>query len=175
LVFNGALLFALAQLRQFQRQERIWQNALTRADSLALINAGLAPFVFWWRRFPEVSYYAMAVGLLALSSLLFLMQINRVVQRLAAMIPDENLRAETAVFGAFNIWLLTVVFAALTLWFAAWRWPGLAFSVRLWLAALRGRGLWVILFLTTVPLALTMALLWKIKEVVLAGIFDHAG
>jgi hypothetical protein len=172
-LLNMVLLYGLAQLRHFQKQERIWQNALTRAEALGLINTGLAPFVFWWHRFPAITYFLLTVGLLVLCNLLFLMQLNRMMQRLTAMIPDETLRAETNVFASFNIWLLAAVFLALSLWFGAWSWLDGA-SARDFLNMLRLRGLGVALFLTLVPLALTMALLWKIKEVLYAGIFSHA-
>jgi len=170
---NAGLFYGLTQLRHFQKQERIWQNALTRAEALALINTGLAPFVFWWHRFPDVAYFLLTVGLLALSNLLFLMQINRTMQRLTAMIPDETLRAETGVFAAFNIWLLAAVFLILCAWFGAWMWAGAEERTHHFLTMLRLRGLGAVVFLIVAPLALTMALLWKIKEVLYAGIFSH--
>ncbi len=171
---NAALFYGLMQMRDFQKQERIWQHALTRAETLALVNAGLSPFVFWWRQFPEVSYFHLAVGLLALTELLFLMQINRVMQRLTAMIPDEALRAETKVFSSLNLWLLAGVFLGLSLWFGASAWVGAAARAQRILALARAMGLGAMLFLTLFPLALSLALLWKIKEVVFGGLFSQA-
>jgi len=170
-VLNAALLFALTQLRPFQPQERIWQNALTRSEALALIDTGLAPFVFWWHRFPTIPFYAMSVGLLALSNLLFLIQMNSTLKRLAAMIPDETVRTETNAFGSVNVWMLGAVFLGLATWFAAWRFPWLPWPMRRFLEAARDHGLWIVVYLTILPLAITMALVWKIKEVVFAGIF----
>jgi hypothetical protein len=172
-LLNVALLYGLSQLRPFQKQERIWQSALNRAEALGLINAGLTPFVFWWHRFPAVAYFLLTVGLLVLCNLLFLMQINRMMQRLTAMIPDETLRDETSVFASFNIWLLAAVFLALSAWFGAWTSVGTAPPAHHFLTMLRLRGLGAVVFLTIVPLAFTMALLWKIKEVLYAGIFSH--
>jgi hypothetical protein len=171
---NAALFYGLGQMRAFQKQERIWQHALTRGEMLALINTGLSPFVFWWRRFPDVSYFHLTVGLLALTELLFLIQINRVLQRLTAMIPDEALRAETRVFSSLSIWLLAGVFLGLSAWFGANAWAGASAPAQRFLALARPAGLGAILFLTLFPLALTLALLWKIKEVVFAGIFNQA-
>jgi len=171
---NATLFYGLGQMRNFQKQERIWQHALTRGETLALINAGLSPFVFWWRQFPDVAYFRLAVGLLALSELVLLMQTNRVMQRLTAMIPDEALRAETKVFSSLNIWLLAGVFLGLSLWFGADASVGVAAQAQRILAMARTIGLGAILFLTLFPLALTLALLWKIKEVVFAGLFNQA-
>ena len=42
LVFSGLLWYGLYQMRDFQRQERIWQVALHRAGIFATINIGLA-------------------------------------------------------------------------------------------------------------------------------------
>jgi hypothetical protein len=172
-ILNATLLVGLAQLRPFQKQERIWQNSLTRAEALGLINTGLAPFIFWWHRFPAVSYFMLTVGLLALCNLLFLMQVNRITQRLTAMIPDETLRAETNVFAAFNVWMLAAVFLIMSAWFCAWMWAGPEARTHDFLTMLRWRGIGAIVFLTIVPLALTMALLWKIKEVLYTGIFTR--
>ena len=172
-VLYCVLLYGLAQLRHFQKQERIWQDALARATFLGVVNAGLTPFIFWWRRFPDVSYFLLTVGLLVVSTFVFLMQLNRVLVRLAAMIPDETLRAETNIFAGINIWVLAGVLLALCAWTAAWVWAGSEASTQRLLMTLRWRASGVILFLAIVPLALTMALIWKIKEVLYAGIFSH--
>jgi hypothetical protein len=34
-------------------------------------------------------------------------------------------------------------------------------------------GFWVLVFFALLPLAMTMALLWKIKEVILDGVFGN--
>ena len=174
-VLNAALLYGLLQMRPFQKQERVWLQALDRAEALALINIGLAPFLFWWRRFPSVPLYAFSAGLFVLTSVLFLIQVNRALQRLAAMIPDETVRTETRVFAGFNIGLLVAVFVGLSVYFGLQRFQGLPEPVARVMTALGERGLWLILFLTILPLAMTMALAWKIKEVIFAGIFSADG
>src|SRR6266498_3948796 len=92
------LLYALIQLGYFQRQERVWVHALDRAKLLAIVNVGLSPFVFWWNQLPHVPLYFLAMVLLTVSGLLFLFHLNFVLQRLAAMLPDETLRMETKFF-----------------------------------------------------------------------------
>jgi len=66
---TALLLYGLLQLGGFQKQERIWRTALDRATALAIVNVGLAPFIYWWNRMPGVSFYSLAVGMLMFSSL----------------------------------------------------------------------------------------------------------
>jgi len=167
----AALYYALRQLRDFQKQERIWHQALNRAELLAIVNAGLAPFLFWWHRFPAVRFYVICVTLFAFSLLLFLMQLNQVLRRLCAMLPDENLRVETKMFTAFNIALLTAAFAGLAAYLGLAQAQALPRALGRIITGDNPRGLWLLLFLCLLPLALTLALLWKIKEVIFASIF----
>src|SRR5271163_1905273 len=51
LILTGLLWHGLRQLRDFQPQERVWQQSLDRAEIFAIVNIGLAPFLFWWHRF----------------------------------------------------------------------------------------------------------------------------
>ncbi len=167
----GPLLWhGLNQLRAFQVQERIWQRALSRAGIFAVLQAGLAPFLYWWHKFPSVPLYAACVGLFFLSSLFLLVQINCVLQRLCAMLPDETLRAETKLFTAFNISLLLAFLAGLSIYFLLTRLPLLPVWLDRWMEAAAAAGVWLALFLILMPLAMTMALLWKIKEVIFSSL-----
>ncbi len=170
-IFSAVLLYGLRQMRGFQRQERVWQQALYRAEAFAIINVGLAPFLFWWHRLPSVPFYVDCVEFLAASGLLFLIQLNQVLQRLSAMLPDEMLRAETKTYTGCNIWMLLAVMAALCLYiaFGPLQMPDIvlgSFHFRP-----QERVLWLALFLTLMPVAMTMALLWKIKEAIFTGLF----
>src|SRR5262249_42379076 len=95
---SALLWWSLIQLRQFQPQERIWRQAVDRAEVFSILNLGLAPFLYWWHEMPFVQLYIACVAILGLSSLMLMMQLNRVLQRLAAMLPDETLRSETKLF-----------------------------------------------------------------------------
>ena len=169
-LISPLLWHGLNQLRAFQAQERIWQRALSRAEILAVLDAGLAPFLYWWHKFPSVPLYAVCVGLLFLSGLFLLVQINCVLQRLCAMLPDETLRAETKLFTAFNLSLLAALLAGLLLYFLLTRLPALPAWLALWMDAAGAAEIWLALFLILMPLAMTMALLWKIKEVIFSSL-----
>ena len=169
-LLSPLLWHGLNQLRAFQPQERIWQRALSRAEIFTVLDAGLAPFLYWWHKFPSVPLYSACVGLLFLSSLFLLVQINCVLQRLCAMLPDETLRAETRLFTGFNISLLLAFLAGLSIYFLLTRLPVLPVWLGLWMEAAAAVGIWLALFLILMPLAMTMALLWKIKEVIFSSL-----
>jgi hypothetical protein len=171
LVAGGVLYCGLWQMRGFQKQERIWHRSLGRAEFLAVINAGLAPFLFWWHRFPAISFYCVSVAVFAFAALLLLMQINHVLRRLCAMLPDEGLREETNLFTALNIGVYLVVLVVLAVYLALARAQALPAAVAQIAAGENPRGLWLVLFVNLMPLALTLAIIWKIKEVIFASLF----
>jgi hypothetical protein len=172
MIGSMVLFQGVRQLRDFQKQERIWQQALTRAEFFAMIDIGLAPFLYWWRRFPNLVFYTICILVLTFSTLLFLMQINHVLRRLCAMLPDEALRVETNMFTTLNIGLFLFVFVAVAIGLALHRVNLLPDIVVRLLSGSDPQGLWLILFLTLFPLALTLAILWKIKEVIFQSIFE---
>ena len=172
LIANLLLIFGLWRMESFQKQERPWRTALDRAKFLGLVNLGLSPFLFWYNRMPGQDYFQAAICLLIISSLLFLFNLNVVLQRLAAMLPDETLRHDINQFTQLNRWLLTawLVFVLIALAISQ-----LGFSsVRLNLDSVmwvRQSNAVVLLLLGLSPLAITMGLIWKTKEVILDGVF----
>jgi hypothetical protein len=171
MILNALLWHGLRQLRGFQKQERIWHQALNRAEIFAIVNIGLAPFLHWWHRFPLVPFYIVCVDFIAASGLLFLIHLNQVLRRLSAMLPDEMLRAETKTYTQCNVWMLLVVLGGLCLYiaFSPLQVPDISWGN--FHLHPRERALWLAFFLTLMPVAMTMALLWKIKEAIFAGLF----
>jgi hypothetical protein len=172
LAATGLLLFGLWQMGDFQKQERPWRNALDRAKLLGLANFGLCPFLYWHNQMPRETFFTAAVFVLVLSAVFFLFNLNVVLKQLGAMLPDETLRHETILFTALNRWLLAFLLLL-----------GIAYAVLLhvtqmplefgilvvWLNRL---GLWLLTFFALLPLAMTMALIWKTKETILDSVFD---
>jgi hypothetical protein len=169
---TGMLVYGLCQLGYFQRQERVWVHALDRAKILGIVNVGLAPFIFWWNQLPEVQFYFLAVVLLILSGLLFLFNLNSVLQRLAAMLPDETLRLETKFFTSFNLCLLLALLCGAALDLILQQMNRLPVVVIHVLQIVDSTRQWLLLFSILLPLAMTMTLIWKIKEVVLVSVFE---
>jgi hypothetical protein len=170
LALSAMLWRGLRRMSAFQPQERIWRRALARAEALAAADAGLSPFLYWWHQFPAVPLFADGAGLWLLFSLFLLAHVNFVLRRLCAMLPDETLRGETKLFTACNITFLLAVFAGLAAGSLLSRLAVLpAFARDPWEAAGAG-GIWLAVFLVLLPLAMTMTLVWKIKEVIFSSL-----
>src|ERR1051326_3261738 len=175
LACTGLLVYGLWLLGAFQRQERVWRSALDRAAILALINFGLSPFLYWSSRVPGNSFFSAMVLLMAGTGLLFLGGLNLVLQRLGAMLPDEALRLETKQFTFVNLNLLLATLILSALYYVALtRASRLPLALQALLATFSEHGnFWffaVMIPLVLLPLAMTMALLWKTKEVILENV-----
>jgi hypothetical protein len=172
LVTTGLLAYGLWQLGDFQKQERVWRVSLDRAKLLSLLNLGLSPFLYWWNKVPFNLFFLAMVLLMAISALLFLGSVNLVLRRLGAMLPDESLRLETRQFTALNLNLLLLTFLLALLYVAA----GQVHKPPVWLGAflsiMERSSLWFLIVLILLPLAMTMALLWKTKEVIMDNVFN---
>jgi hypothetical protein len=175
LVTSGLLLYGLWQFGAFQRQERPWRAALDRARLVALVNFGLSPFLYWWNRMPENSFFSLVVGLLSVTGLVFLFNLNLVIARLGEMLPDETLRQETRQFTALNRTLLVGLVVLLGVFLFLLRMPVLPGPLLLVLAGLQHYSQPLLLLFVLLPLSLTMALLWKTKEVIMDSVFNHPG
>jgi hypothetical protein len=171
LICTGVLVFGLWQLAAFQKQERVWQATLDRARILSLINLFLSPFLLWSNRIPGNSFFAGMVLLMMFSGLLFLASLNSVLQRLGAMLPDEALRQETRQFTTLNLNLVLLTFLIAIAYYLLGHFRMLPTHFPAILFLLE-HGFWLPMFLVLLPLAMTMALLWKTKEVILDNVFS---
>lgn len=184
LVATGFLYYALTLLGGFQPQERVWRAALERAKIFALLNLGASPFLYWWNRVPANPFFDTVVEVITVSALIFLILLNLMLVRLTSMLPDETLRLETRLFTTVNRCVLLGILMVTAAYFVVARIdPGLPAAFMGWLLGLLPRplntlfyaadraGLWLALFLVLLPLAVMMALIWKIKEVILASVF----
>ncbi len=171
------LLFGLIQLGHFQKQERIWSAALDRAKILAVVNIGLSPFLFWWNHVPSQPFFSYVVIILAATGLLFLSELNVVLMRLTAMLPEENLRQETRQFTMLNrililcTFLFALIYLALNQVSQPLEFLGEIFTYQQSRMILSRLIFALAIFLLLSPLAITMALIWKTKEVILDGVF----
>lgn len=171
LAVNTLILFGLAQIGGFQKQERPWRLALDRAQLLALVNLGLCPFIYWHNKMPEQFFFTAAVMLLELAAVLFLFNLNLALRRLGAMLPDETLRSETRQFTAMNRWLLVMLLFFCIAFVALKGMPHPSLLVGRVMAWFDRFSDLVFIFFILLPLAMTMALIWKTKEVILDSVF----
>jgi len=170
---HAVLLYGLWMMGSFQSQERIWVASLDRARLFSLLNVGLSPFLHWHQRAPEVLFFSQSAAAMAVSSLCFLFCLNRVLRRLSAMLPDETLRLETAVFTTLNVSLLLLLPGLLGAYLIMIRMGELPLTVRMTIQLLEPLQHWLILFLVLLPVAVTMSLIWKIKEAVFSCVFEE--
>jgi hypothetical protein len=168
---TGLLLYGLWQMSYFQKQERPWLNALDRAKLLGLVNFGLCPFLYWQNKMPGQTFLNAAVFVLLLSALLFLFNVNVVLKQLGAMLPDETLRHETLLFTTLDRWLLVGLLFLGVGYVVFLHSPRLQLTLgdsSYWLDRL---SFWALTFFALLPLAMTMALIWKTKQVILDSVF----
>jgi hypothetical protein len=167
------LYYGLLLLGDFQKQERVWRSALDRAKFVAVVNISLAPFIYWWNQIPSVTFYTFALYALMLSGLVFVFNLNHVLQRLAAMLPDETLRMETRLFGAMNLNLLCSILALVAIYAILQQINSLPVFLIQFLRILDVSRNWLLVFMILLPIAMTMTLIWKAKEVIFASVFTH--
>ncbi|MGA9779727.1 MAG: hypothetical protein ACLPRE_05840 [Limisphaerales bacterium] len=172
LAASGLLIFGLWQMSDFQKQERPWRNALDRAKLLGLVNFGLSPFLYWHNRMPRETFFSAAIFVLVLSAVLFLFNLNVVLKQLGAMLPDETLRHETGLFTALNRWLLALLFLLSNTYVVLLHVSQMPLEFGILILWLNRLGLWLLTFFALLPLAMTMALIWKTKETILDSVFD---
>ena len=189
LLLSMALLwFGASRLKHFQPQEGVWQSAVKITEILALVMVGLAPFLHWIQTLPELPVTAYTAGqkhiiystiIFCAASIMFLLNLNHVLTRLSAMLPDPILRADIKLFVTLNFILFFPLLVAMwscrlshelfnLLYHKA---PGLAQSVGSAVGLeefLRGAVLWM----ATLIIATTMTMMWKAKEAVLNGVFS---
>lgn len=175
LITTGMILFGLWQIGSFQKQERPWRSALDRTRFLGLVNTGLSPFVYFWNQAPSTHWFSVCVFGLALSGLVFLFNLNLLVARLGAMLPDETLRQETRQLSGINRVLLIIPILLFTVYVLLiqrfLRDRVLPASLGMVLDLLDTRWPLLLVPFVVLPLAVTMALVWKIKEVILESVF----
>ena len=171
LAVNALLVYGLWQMSDFQRQERPWRLALDRAQLLALVLLGMCPFIYWHNRLPGEIFFSDAVLVMELAAVLFLFNLNLVLRRLGAMLPDETLRGETRQFTAFNRWLIVLLVFFVIAVIALVQLPHPSPSVGRVLLWINRASNLLLVFFILLPLAMTMALIWKTKEVILDAVF----
>lgn len=167
----GALVYGTRELLCFQPRERVWRLALDRALLLALILLALSPLPVWWSRAPAEGFFGQGMVVLVFAGLSFLVALNDVLRRLAAMLPDETLRSETRFFTRLNTGFLIALAAGVGLWLVLHLHPptdSSLLSLRFFLETTRP---WLLIMILLLPVALTMTLLWKIKGVILLSVF----
>ncbi len=171
---NGIMLFGLIQMSRFQTGERVWRHALDRTIMVGWVNVGLTPFLYFWHVYPGVMFFSLSVSLLFVCGLVYLYHLNEVLRRLASMIPDHTLWHDTQLFTGMNRRTLSMVMVFALVYHGAQYLPRLS---PMWAALLRQAEMvrpWLVVMMVVIPVAMTMSLLWKIKEILLDNLYSWA-
>jgi hypothetical protein len=184
------LWYGTYSLGHFQKQERVWQGTVNFAQVLALLMVGLVPFLHWqqqitsdtmtWSQMSEAQKHVVySACIFFTAGMMYVLNLNHVLARLAAMLPDPILRADVRLFVYLNFGLFLLL--VIGLWmhqkadvvflglreFA----PAFAESIGSYLglaAMMKAAILWA----ATLVVTLTMTMLWKTKEAILKSVFS---
>lgn len=143
-----------------------WTPRVRHVMGVLLLQAYLAPFMYWWQRRPTHAYFGVHFLAFLLSSVVLLTLLNRLAEALSRSLKDPVFRAEAGIAAwAVNlILLLPCVAAATYACVGAWRLKADPYTVLLYLY---GRLSSRVVLLLLVPFAATLAVAWKAKEVCL--------
>jgi len=110
---------------------------------------------------------------LAFMGLVFVYQLNHVLQRLAAMLPDETLRADSLFFTQVNLTIMILAGVLAGTYHALNRMDALPPVLLETLDLLEGfrPRLTLVVLLVLLPISMTMSLLWKMKDTVLGMVY----
>ena len=120
---------------------------------------------------PAQPFFNAAILVLTLTAVLFLFNLNVVIKQLGKMLPDETLRHETSQFTAINRLLLAALLFFGIVYVVLLRDPRLPAALGAIFGWLEDFGFLALIFFALLPLAMTMALIWKTKEVILDSVF----
>lgn len=168
LLGTGLLVFGLSRIGRFHRQERVWQQSVFTSQMLGLILFGLSPFLYLWSRIPVEPLFARGVAVLLVAAVAFLVAFTNTLYRLAAMLPDAPTHADARLFHTLTGYVASTVGATTTGLY--WRLAPPTLSDFLALPQQPvAHGLQAfLLILMLVPVAMAMAVTWKLKEVTLS-------
>ena len=168
---NLLLGYAVCQLGRFRPDHPRWQAAVERARMLALVLVGLSPFLHWYHLLPHNEHFQLAVVVAGLAALLFAANLSDLLCRLTALLDRPDLHDEARLFLGINLPLLGGVLALMVGWAVLIRSPFGPSALALAAPFLPRLG-FATLLLGLLPLALTMILIWKIKQALLDAAFS---
>ena len=114
IVAIGLLVVAVWQFERFRPDGKEWQADLYHSRLFVLVCLGLAPFLQWAEVKPGVPpggefVFRLNVILFTFAAFVFLLHLNLLLRRLATLLPNEVLRADTRIFAKLNPILLLLV------------------------------------------------------------------
>jgi hypothetical protein len=130
-----------------------------------------SPFLYWWRAMPENTFYTLNLFGMILSLIAFLVSLNFLSMELGRFLGDHSLLKESKLFLGLNALVLAVPSSCAFVWATlrsahldSTQSLGLEFSNLFQLYYMWRLALFIILFL---PISLTLANIWRVKEILL--------
>ena len=138
-----------------------WRAKIARVSLLALVVAGLCPFLAWWSQAPTQVYFAVNAGAHYLALVALLAGLTRLASEEARWLGDASLRRESVAGLGMVLWLSACTAGALVWLFhraglLEAGWP----TVLAQLAALPAEARTLFLL----PYAMTAYVTWRAKE-----------
>lgn len=164
------VLFATHLLARVEFSDTQWNVTTDRCRVFALVATGMSPFIYWWARIPEQPFFLAAMHGLILVAIVLLLGLNRLLVELAGHLNNDLELQEAKLFAGVNRWLLTNTLVVTILFFIVYRLRSLPSSIANFVGVIDQAGLFIALFLIVLPLALTMTIVWKLKEAVLEAL-----
>ncbi|MSR65494.1 MAG: hypothetical protein EXS18_06900 [Verrucomicrobiae bacterium] len=151
-----------------------WKRRVRISLALAAINLYFSPFLYWWLTMPDSAFYTMNVFAFIGSVILLLFSLNCLSMDFGRYLGDSSLVVESRLFLGINVLVLALPSSGVFVWAAIRSWHvdstqsvGLEFLNLLELPYLWRLTLFIILFL---PISLTLANLWRVKEILVDGL-----
>ncbi len=158
LIFVGML--TLHSVSPFTRS---WRKHVRTSLLVLLLHVYFAPFVYWWQRVPDVSYFLLNVMMMLFCSMWLLLLLNQLVLELSHTLGNDSLQLEAELCGWSVVILLLIPYVFFVVYplLAAVRYHSSVFVELVQLMHRLPR--WVLIF-SLLPFTLTLAVCWKTKE-----------
>jgi len=148
-----------------------WTRRARLSTVLAFFSLYFSPFLYWWQAVPYDAFLTVNLFGLILSIVLFLISLNFLSMELGRYLGDNSLRRESKLFLGLNALVLAVPSSSAFAWVTYRGLQGES-SLNIGMQFLNlfrlhypwRLSLFVVLFL---PVSLTLANIWRVKEILL--------
>ena len=177
LVAIGMLVVAVWQIGRFRPDVEEWQADLYHSRLFVLVCLGLAPFLQWAEVKSGVPpggefVFRLNVILFTFAAFIFLLHLNLLLRRLATLLPNEVLQADTRIFAKLNPILLLLVLGVVVIYLLIYKLEPTGYRFKRILEAVNVQSGRLLLLLILPSLATTLSMIWKSRQTVLHMLFE---
>ncbi|MBL68578.1 MAG: hypothetical protein CMO74_10560 [Verrucomicrobiales bacterium] len=172
----GLLVVGVWQMARFQPDDADWQRDLFHSRLFVLLCLGLAPFLYWAEAGTSVPggeiVLRLNVLVFTVGAFVYLIHLNLLLRRLARLLPNVVLQADTRIFAKLNPLLLLLVLALVAFYQAI---DGLFVAegrLKMVMDAVNAQGGRMVILLMLPSVATTLSMIWKARQTALRVIFE---